>query len=269
MNQILKMSEKIVSVVLTHQSPDRVKRMCDYWGLLFPEYALLIAYGGSFEHFEEIKGVQKVYVDDLRLRTKDHQRENQSYAGVFRAVSGYLKGSEYEYVYFTEFDQIPLCRDLLRGLILELKRLGADVLFHGLEQVDGTGSAHYLYHQAKDDFLASLKRFSRRLDDGVVLSALGFGQFWKRSAFDDVAAVEDDVEVYLELWIPTVAHHLGYRVKNVSFSKEHSTVTGDRIAEIADCLEKKVECLHPVKTLWEENSAEYDGLWKQFFEGGN
>lgn len=269
MNLILKMSEKIISVVLTHQSPDRVKRMCDYWERLFPECALLIAYGGSFDHFEKIKGVQKVYIDDLRLRTKDHQRENQSYAGVFRAVSGYLKGSEYEYVYFTEFDQIPLCRDLLQGLIRELKRLDADVLFHGLEQVDGTGSAHYLYHQAKDNFLASLRKFSRRPDYRVVLSSLGFGQFWKRSGFDDVAALKDDVEVYLELWIPTVAHHLGYRVKNVSFSKEHSTMTGDRVAEIKKCLEQKVECLHPVKTLWEKNSAEYDGLWRQLFEAGD
>ena len=42
---------------------------------------------------------------------------------------------------------------------------------------------------------------------------LGTGSVWTREAFLAVAAVPEPFPIYLELWLPTVAHHLGFRVR--------------------------------------------------------
>jgi len=248
------MLEKVISIVLTHQSPDEVARMCHYWERLMPEVLVVVAYGGKIEDFDQIDRDEKFFVDDGRLRTKDHQRELQSYSGVFRAASEYLKIFNFTHLYFTEFDHVPLRQDFLVSLIHLMKNEKADVLMRNLQQINGTGSPHYLYHLGMNGFSEMLALKSDRKTPSVVLSGLGFGQLWKREVFDAVAVESEEVACYLEVWLPTIAHHLGYRVRSWDNFAEYSSVVGDRVDEMFDALRVGAWALHPVKTLWLNNS---------------
>jgi hypothetical protein len=44
----------------------------------------------------------------------------------------------------------------------------------------------------------------------------GSGSFWKQDAFEAVAEVEETFPIYLEIYLPTLAHHLGFRLRDLS-----------------------------------------------------
>ena len=72
-------------LLLTHEPAARVARMVDYWRNTTGPDEIVVAYGGPVEEFGKIKG-RKAFIDDPRLRTRDHQRERQSYSGVLRGA---------------------------------------------------------------------------------------------------------------------------------------------------------------------------------------
>lgn len=244
------MLDKICAVVLTHQAPDHVEKMLAYWQDLFPGLDVVLVYGGSENDFAKIDHTKKVFVDDARLRTRDHQREFQTYSQVFERVSRSIEEDDYQYVYFTEYDQIPLRKDMFDLLLRRLHEESADMLCHRLTRIDGTSHPHYLYHQANSALTGHLRSVSVRSDTTVVLSALGFGQFWKREAFDSVAGHRSEVLCYLELWFPTLAHHLGFRIRGMGEQDVFNTFEGD-FSDRIDALQKQGWwCVHPVKSLW-------------------
>jgi len=248
------MLSEICAVVLTHQAPDQVRNMLTYWHEMFPGLDIVLVYGGLKNAFAKIEHDEKVFVDDPRLRTRDHQRELQSYNQVFERVSKRIKEDDYQYVYFTEYDHIPLRKDIFDLLLRRLHAELADMLCYHLTRIDGTSHPHYLYHIANSSLTDYLQNISARSDSEVVLSALGFGQFWKRGAFDSVALLNSDVRCYLELWFPTLAHHLGYRVRGMSEQNEFNTFEGDFSDRIDDLRRRELWCIHPVKSLWDTES---------------
>jgi hypothetical protein len=80
--------------------------------------------------------------------------------------------------------------------------------------VDGTNASHYLYHLGDPGFREIWKKMSRREEKSVFLDAVMTGSFWRRGAFEAVAATPESMPVYLELYLPSLAHHLGFRVRN-------------------------------------------------------
>jgi hypothetical protein len=50
----------------------------------------------------------------------------------------------------------------------------------------------------------------------TVLSMMGTGSFRRKEAFGAVATLPEEVLVFLELFRPTAAHHLGFRVRHCS-----------------------------------------------------
>ena len=240
----------ICVLLLTHEAPASVNRMHDFWARKFPQVDIIIAYGGTEENFSKLDMKSKCYISDTRLRTSDHQREKQSYHGVMRECIALLKDTKHQYVYFTEFDQIPASDELFEYLQKRLIDEDADALLYGLRRVDGTSSAHYLHHIVDPGFISQFAARSVREDKNVVLSAYGFGQFWKKEAFQTVANSNELVPSYLELWIPTVAHHLGYRLRGMEGQDQYNVVYGD-FADVFKRLKNNgAWCVHPVKNFW-------------------
>lgn len=229
--------------------------MCRYWQSLLPDVSIVLAYGGSRENFNAIDWPEKVFVDDEALRTRDHQRECQSYTSVYRAAMQSLGDQSYDRIFFTEFDHVPLRPDYFSLLESTRHQAQADVLMHGLCRVNDTGHAHFLYHAEKPSFYEQIVGFSVREDKDVVLSAYGFGQYWTREAFELATQVDDRVGCYLELWAPTVAHHLGFRVIGVQdplHCNDHYSEFSDRLKELKD---GGAWSAHPVKHSWDEEAV--------------
>jgi hypothetical protein len=249
------MSERL-TIILTHQPESLVAAMEDWWRREQPGPDILIAYGGTREQYEKLRVPARVFVDDNRLRTRDHQRERQSFGGVFSAVNEWLGAHpQYRLIHLTEFDCIPLCGDLFARLEARLATERADVLGCRLERVDGTNHPHFLYHSADPDFAPFLRRLSVRTDPSVVLAMLGCVSFWKREAFSAMAEKGEDSPLYLEIALPTIAHHLGFRVRGLTDQSPWVQPMGDFSPRLDELRRAGAWMAHPVKGFWERLAA--------------
>ncbi len=240
----------VLNVLLTHQRSNAVAAMVDWWARCVPRESIVVAYGGSREDFEALTFAPKLFIDDPRLRTRDHPRERQSYGAVFREVASWMRNRDYRHVHFAEYDHLPLVGDLneRQGSLMEAD--GADVIGFHVRRVDETNCAHYLAHAAEPGFFPFWKKITCRRDPGVVLSMIATGSCWTREAFDAVAAISEPHPMYVEIFPPTLAHHLGFRVRDYGPQTRFVRHLGDRIAEVAEARENGAWTIHPVKSGW-------------------
>jgi hypothetical protein len=243
--------ERTLNVILTHQAPDCVARMLGWWEGSSRLDDILLACGGSEKDFNGVSHSQKFFADDPRLRCRDHQREMQSYTPIFREAAMWMRGREYTHVHFCEYDHLPLVRDLNRRQVARLAAEDADVLGYRVRRVDGTSHPHYLYHASNDAFHRFWRETTCRDDPAVVLTLFGSGSIWTRRAFDAVAAREEPFPMYLEIYLPTLAHHLGFRVRDMGEQNRFVRNLGDLEGDIPAAIEAGAWALHPVKHLWD------------------
>ena len=221
------------------------------WREVAEENLLLIAHGGTVADFREVAYAPKVFVEDARLRTRDHQREYQSITGVIKAVQRWIRDADCacDYIHLAEYDHLPLVADLNRRQVERMEAERADLLAFRLHRIDDTGHPHYLYHSANPQFHAWLADVSIRRDPSLTLSMLGTGSFWTREAFEEIAARDEPFPIYFEIYLPTLTHHLGFRVRDWADQNRFVEHKGDRAAEIETARRAGAWTLHPVKAL--------------------
>lgn len=243
------MSETI-KLVLTHLPPETAAAALAAWSEVSQnDSRVVVAYGGAHGDFDALEAPDKFFVADPRLRTGDHQRECQSYAGVLQAAAKYLHEDDYQYLLLVEFDHWPVVGDLCQRLKTRLTEEKADVLGHWLQRIDGTSHPHYLQHAAFPGWRKFWDELSVRRDPSVVLSMLGSGSFWKREALEAVAAVRDPFPMYLELHLPTMAHHLGFRLRDLADQNLFVRNLGDFEDRIFEARSSGAWTVHPIKEL--------------------
>lgn len=245
------MSEATINAVLTHQAPEQIKRMLEYWRAQLPGSDVLVVYGGPEPDFVSVPAEMKTFVCGEGHLTQDHQRERQSYSGVLRSIASWLEGRDYEFVNLIEFDVIPLSVDWVDDLELRLQKEKADVMCADLHRVDGTFDPHFVNHLHDSGFSDFWASMGVREDPSVVLSMLGCHSFWRREVLEKVSCVPESMSVYLELYLPTLAHHLGFRVRGSSSNRQ---VLRDRPSFSPKHMERLraqgVLAVHPVKEMW-------------------
>ena len=238
---------RVLNLLLVHQSPEIVAKVLESWSGSAAESDILLAYGGDEAAFASVAAPNKIFVAGPRLRTMDHPRERQSYAEVFAAASGWMRGRDFTHVYFAEFDHLPLVPDLATRLLERMGEEKADMLGHGVRRVDDTSWHHYLYHAQDPRFHPYWERITCRADGRVVLAMLGTGSFWTRESFDAVAAVEEPFPMYLEILLPTLAHHLGFRVRDFKDQNQFVRHIGEMITRVAEARRAGAWTIHPIK----------------------
>ncbi len=240
----------VLTLLLSHQPASELEPVLELWQEFQPTSQILLAYGGKEPAFNEVAFSDKVFVDDPQLRVRDQQRDRQSCAGVFRAAHEWLKSHpEIRYVHYVEYDQLPLVRDLYDRLTCTIDDEQADVLAYKLQRIDGTSHPHYLYHASDTRFRQYFASVSVRRETRVVLSMMGTGAFWHREAFDAVASHREPFPIYTEVFVPTLAHHLGYRLRDFGAQNRFVTNLGDYTAEIEEFRSEGAWMVHPVKKL--------------------
>ena len=252
----------ICYLLLAHQPPATLERLLRRWeAFCKPPSKLLLCYGGSRENFGKIAYEPKIFLDDSRLRTRHHQKEKQSYTQVFAKTAAWLRDNpECSYVYLAEFDHWPLVENIGEKLIERLKAERADVLGHQLARRDGTSCPYYLYHLSDDRFLPWLEKISRRTDRGAVFNMFGSGSFWTREAFLAVSDAGEPFPMYLETFLPTLAHHLGFRLRDFEDQNRFISDIGDRYDEMEAARREGAWTLHPVKSSPPDSSVNGTGF---------
>jgi hypothetical protein len=243
--------QSVLNLILTHQSAEDVARLICYWENYVDKQSILIAYGGTPDEFGKISYKQKFLVEDSGLRTRDHQREFQSYTAMLRQAHDFMckEATTCRFVYFAEYDHVPLIPDLNDQQLQRLAAEAADLLAYHVYRADGTSSAHYLYHLANPDFVNFWRQITRRANPDVVLSCFGTGSFWTREAFQEVVSVVQPFPTYLELYLPTLAHHLGFRVRDMTDQNQFVRALEREIVSVDQARAKGAWSLHPVKQL--------------------
>ncbi len=206
---------RTINVILSHLPPAEVDAALLRWRALDGEPRTLLVYGGRPGDFEAIAYADKVQVEGAAHRTRDHQRERQSYGGIFSAAAAWIEQEcpGARFVHFAEYDVFPLQPDWNERLEKLAERENADALFPRLLRVDGTNSVHYLSHAHRSGFGEYWRRISVREEKNLVLTAYGCHSFWRAEAFKAVARLKGGDSIFLELFIPSAAHHLGFRVR--------------------------------------------------------
>lgn len=242
---------QVLNVLLTHQGPDAFGRVLDSWREVRAQSTLLVAHGGSRTDFDALSYTPKIFIEDPRLRTRDHQREYQSITGVLKAVRDWMRdtGCACDYIHIAEYDHLPLVADLNQRQVERMRAEHADVLAFHLHRIDGTCHPHYLYHAGNPEFHEWLRSVTVRPDAAVTLSMLGTGSLWKRAAFEATAERDEPFPIYFEIYLPTLAHHLGFRLRDWAQQNPFVVHKGDRAAEIQQARQAGAWTLHPVKTL--------------------
>ncbi len=146
-------------------------------------------------------------------------------------------------------DHVPLIPDLYERMIDRLQAENADVLAFHLRRVDGTSDPHYLHHANETRFHDFFSSISRRADPEVVLAMLGTGSFWKREVFEAVTSIPEPFPIYFELYLPTLAHHLGYRLRDLAEQNAFVRHMGDFSQCLDQCRTSGAWTAHPVKSL--------------------
>jgi len=210
--------EKILWTILVHQTQAEISALFGYWESLgYSAAQMLFVHAGARAAFDALNVPNKVFVEGREIRTTFHPMEKQSYGGAMREIASWLKGKDFEALALVEYDHLPLIPDWGNKLCALLEEERADLLCHHLMRVDGTNASHYLHHLSDRRFAELWQGISMREDKEVFLNAVMTGSFWRRGAFEAVAAQGQPFPVYLELYLPSLAHHLGFRVRNYGF----------------------------------------------------
>ena len=240
-------SPRVLHLVITHRGGEEFVRLLSWWKPFCSQEDLWVVFGGTRGEFEALEYPRKVFVDDPGLRTQDHQREKQSYAGILKATAPIVERESPDYVYLCEYDHLPVQADFMNRQLRELREEGADVMAHYLERVDGTSSAFALFHDADPAFSTFWKEVSRRDDPSAVLWMFGSGSLWTREAYLAVATGEQRIPCYFEVYLPTLAHHLGFRVRR--WKEDSHLVTNLPSADVTveTAASRGAWTVHPVK----------------------
>ena len=196
--------ENVLLVLLDHRDPESVEKTICLWTKAgFERDSLLLAYGGRQDAFQKISHSQKFLLTESKHKTSDHQRERQSYREIFSRTTNWLKGRSFTHILFQEYDHLPMVADLPARMLRCLAAEKADILAYHLGRVDASTNPHWL------------ATVTETYDQPIALSMLGTGHFWSRQAWEAVSADGVLASWYLELDIPSTAHRLGYRIREI------------------------------------------------------
>jgi hypothetical protein len=240
---------RILWVILGHQNAKTIDQILSYWSAFVPREDILFLYGGkSRAEFELISHPQKLFISDSRLHTTAHILQKQSYTKALQEAASWTRDREiYSHIYFAESDLFPIRKDVTELLLSQISETKADILFYSLTRVDGTNWCHLLYHQSDPGFASFFPSISVREEKGTILNAIGCGSFWTRESFEAVTKLKETEPIFLELFLPTVAHHLGYRVIELTEQSQFIDIFPKNKKDLHDARSLGAWFVHPVK----------------------
>jgi hypothetical protein len=240
---------RILNLILFHQSADFVDQTCEWWYRISPPEQTLVIHGGKRDIFDKIKHSNKLHIPDVRRETKDHQRERQSYTRIFQEVAGWSGLTDFSHIFLAEYDLFPLTEKFHDRLLERIEEEQADILGHEVMRTDRTSHPMYLYHAAIPGFHEYWKSISIRRDQRTIISMFGNGSLWTRQAFQEVGKYAEPFPMYLETYLPTLAHHLGFRIRDFKEQSRFIYNLHDRTHEIPQALESGAWMIHPIKKI--------------------
>jgi hypothetical protein len=201
--------------VITHLAPEQVEEGARLLHTVAPDARFVIGYNGKRAEFDALAIEDKVLLDDPTL--KSFGPHLQSMTQVFSAVwEAYFLGDDrWDSLYVIEYDHLVLHAEFERRLCGLALRTRADLLGKNCIDCTATNQEHYIRFRRDLRLLDHLRHLSVREDPTRIFSCLGDGIWLTRAALEAYMAVRVHPPCYLEVYVPTLLHHLGFNVVNV------------------------------------------------------
>lgn len=240
-----------VTAVLTHLPHEQVQAGIELLEAVSPDALFVICYGGQRSEFERVVVEHKLFVDDPTLRGPEQHL--QSLTRVFEALWWtYLRADEsVDSLYLIEYDHLILDPRFEQHLSELAARTGADLLGKTCADRTATNDEHYIRFRRDARLLAHLHRLSVREDRSRIFGCLGDGMWISRRALEAYVDLGDHPSCYCETYVPTLLHHLGFRVVDVDahsdLYREVRWTPPFSVQDVIARLEGGTPFIHPVK----------------------
>jgi hypothetical protein len=205
----------LVTLMQTHLGAADVRSQLAYLRALSPAVRFAVCHGGARADFDALGEEHAAFVDDPTLRGPN---QHQSYTAVLRAgYEAFVEPDpEVDLLYFVEYDHLILHSDFHERLRALAAATGAGLLTKFGSPRNDTNWPHYLRYRGDAALDAYIERITTRPDPSARWGCLGTGMLFTRDALAAFhAATHDAPHAYLELFVPTVVHHLGFEVIDV------------------------------------------------------
>lgn len=206
----------LLTALVTHLDAEATAATLRHLRRVAPDARVVVCHGGRRDDFDRIDAEDKVFVEDPDLRAPPITI--QSYNELLRLVwqRAVRDDTTIEAVSVLEYDHVVLSARYEARILGLLEASGADFL--GKNCVDRTQSnwVHYLRYRDDPGLLAFLRAISVRDDKERMFGCLGTGLVLRRGVLEALATMEHFRPVYNELYLPTVVHHLGFEVDDVT-----------------------------------------------------
>lgn len=204
-----------LNVILTHLPAPAVREGLEYLQELSPGSRFAVCHGGRFADFTQLAYSDRVFVDDPSLRAPP--RTFQSYHETFSALyDRFLRDDPtVTSVYVFEYDHMILDGSFEERISALADATGADFMGKSCVERTGTNWMHYLRFRRDERLLAHLRSLSVHEDRARMYGCLGNGFWLTRAALEAYLSVVEHPPCYGELYVPTLLHHLGFRVVDI------------------------------------------------------
>jgi|SRR5215211_1202962 len=241
----------LLTVLLSHLSASAVEASVDHVRRMAPDSRLILCHGGRRPDFDAVRFEDKLFIENRGLRgpSAAFQSYNDTLGEVFdRFVA---PDESVDKILMLEFDQVLLSREFTQRLIQLMDNSGADLL--GKTCVDRTATNWWHRVRYRDDpvLLRFLESVSTREDRRRLYGCLGTGFAMRRQVLEAYTAVTHPEHIYVELYLPTLVHHLGFRVDDIDrYGDLYAHVRSRPPYDLAAALELQragAVVLHPFK----------------------
>jgi hypothetical protein len=205
----------MVTAVLTHLAAEQVHERMQLLNAVAPDARFVICYGGTAEEFERIELQHRLLIDDPTLRGPQQHLQSltMSFAALWNAYFEHDESSDS--LYLVEYDHLILDRQFETRLRELAAVTNADFMGKTCTDRTGTNGEHYVRFRSDPRILGHLHKLSVREDPTRIFGCLGDGMWMSRGALQAYLELDRHPPCYCETYVPTLLHHLGYRVVDV------------------------------------------------------
>jgi hypothetical protein len=240
-----------LTILVTHLDADRVHETVELLRLVTAEQRLMVCHAGKRKNFDQIDFDDKIFIEDPSLRGRE--RSLQSWNEIFEAAwwTRVQSDESLESVYLIEYDHLILDPSFERRLAGLAASTSADFLGKNCVDRTATNWQHYVRFRRDPQLLAHLRKVSVREDPERMFGCLGDGMWLSRRALQAYVETGGHPPCYCETYVPTLLHHLGFRVVDVD---AHSDLyrhvrwqPSYEAGQVLELVEQDALFLHPVK----------------------
>jgi hypothetical protein len=200
-----------LTAILTHLEPALINAQLGYLRDLAPDSRFVVCHGGPREHFDGLPAGSGVFIDDPSLRGPHFDKSINDTLRVLYD-SCVRDDPAVEFLYLAEYDQLILRADFEDRLAGLARRHDAGLVAKAASRRDDSNWPHHLRVIHDERLNAFIAAISVRDDPSTRWGCLGTGILLRRDALEAFCALRDAPPRYIELLLPTVIHHLGFRV---------------------------------------------------------